>query len=284
MEKKQNGVPGDRPEKERTEADEFKPFFILASVIAGIVFAAGLFVSMRFAVNEFYNLAYERGFYPDRSATTKMKPQIMEGFVPYYNTGNTDFQNGQYDKAAGNYMQALEENPPHDDEAIREHTENECKIRINLSLSLLNQIDFEHLRLNDREAVDSAIEQLLVAREVLTADECAHFDDPGGHNADAEQLKKEIDEVLKRLNYKPPQESGGGGDDNRQQQQQASDDENQQNEQSRREKELERKLNDEMSKAKEEQERSERERAQEREAGEGSDGYGYGQDPDVQAW
>ena len=284
MRKKRNGIPEDIPEKERTEADEFKPFFILASVIAGIVFAAGLFVAMRFAVNEFYNLAYERGYYLDRSATTKMNPQIMEGFVPYYNTGNTDFRNGQYEKAAGNFMQALEENPPHDDEAIQEHTENECRIRINLSLSLLNQIDFKNLRLNDREAVDNAIEQLLVAREVLTADECAHFDDPGGHNADAEQLKKEIDEVLKRLNYEPPQESDGGNDQQQQQQQQQSDDENQQNEQSRREKELERKLNDEMSKAKEEQEKSERERAREREAGEGGDGYGYGQDSDVQAW
>ena len=283
MSKKRNGVPEDLPEKERTEADEFKPFFILASIIAGVVFAAGLFISMRFAVNEFYNLAYERGYYPDRSATTKMKPHIMEGYVPFYNTGNTDFKNGRFDTAAGNYMQALEEHPPHDDEAIHEHTENECRIRINLSLALLNQIDFEHLHMNDREAVDSAIEQLLVAREVLTADECAHFDDPGGHNADAEQLKKEIDEVLKRLNYEPPQENGGGGNDN-QQQQQASDDENQQNEQSRREKELERKLNDEMSKAKEEQEKSERERARERDAGEGGDGYGYGQDPDVQAW
>ena len=283
MIKKRNGVPDDIPEKEKTEADEFKPFFILASVIAGIVFAAGLFVAMRYAVNEFYNLAYERGYYPDRSATTKMRPQIMEGYVPFYNTGNTDFQNGQYEKAAGNFMQALEEQPPHDEEAIHEHTENECRIRINLSLSLLNQIDFKNLHMNDREAVDSAIEQLLVAREVLTAGECAHFDDPGGHNADAEQLKKEIDEVLKRLNYDPPPE-GGGEDQQQQQQQQANDDENQQNEQSRREKELEKKLNDEMSKAKEEQERSERERAKEREGGEGSDGYGYGQDPDVQAW
>ena len=283
MSKKRNGVPEEKAQTQRTEADDFKPFFILASVIAAIVFAAGLFVAMRYAVNEFYNVAYEHGYYFDRSATTKMRPQIMEGYVPFYNTGNTDFQNGQYEKAAGNFMQALEENAPHDDEAIREHTENECRIRINLSLSLLNQIDFKHLHLNDREAVDSAIEQLLVAREVLTANECAHFDDPGGHNGDAEQLKKEIDEVLKRLNYQPPPEGGGGGED-RQQQQQASDDENRQNEQSRREKELERKLNDEMSKAKEEQERSERERARAREAGDGSDGYGYGSDPDVQAW
>ena len=283
MEQKQNGVPEERQEEERTPAQEFKPFFILATVITALVFTAGLFVALRYGVNEFYNFAYRKGYYLDRSATTKMKPQFMDGYVPYYNTGNTDFQNGQYEKAATNFMQALEEEPPHDEDAINDHTENECRIRINLSLSLLNQIDFENLRMNDREAVDKAIEQLLVAREVLTADACAHFNDPGGHNGDAEQLKKEIDEVLERLNYEPPPEGGGGGNDDQQPSQPQDNDDQDPNEKSRREKELEKKLQDEMSKAKEEQEKAERER--EKQGGFGNDGNsGSGGDPDVQAW
>lgn len=273
-----------KEKKERTPADDFRPLFILVCVVTAIIFAAGMFVAMRYAVNEFYNYAYGKGYYLDRSATTRMRPQIMEGYVPFYNTGNHDYQNGRFEQAVNNYMKALEDHPPHTEEDINEHTENECRVRINLALSMLARIDFENLHMNDREEVDNAIKELLAAREVLTTDECAHFDDPNGHNGDAEQLKKEIDEVLKRLNYEPPQEQEMAGSDPNDQQSDSDSDDQQQSEQSRREKELEKKLNDEMSDAKEEQERSQREREKEMQGGPGGDEYGYGGDPNVQSW
>ena len=48
--------------------------------------------------------------------------------------------------------------------------------------------------------------------------------------------------------------------------------------------ELEKKLNDEMSDAKDQQERSQRERERETQGGSGGDEYGFGSDNNIQSW
>lgn len=272
----------EREKEEKKIRRKERAIIITVGILCAVIFAAGLFYASRHVVNEAYNMAYDHGYYFDRTPTTYMIPNRPEGYIPYYNTGNNDFQNGRYKEARDNYLRALDEQPPHhtDEEHVDGEEDMECKIRINLALSILYMIDFENLYLNDREAVDKAAEQLLIARSVLTAEDCAHFKDPNGHDADAEQLKKEIDELLERLNRKPPQDEEeeeqqqGGGEDENKQQNQGGGEEDQQ---SKREKEIEDKLKDEMSKSKDQQMQSERDRERERRSGEpGGDEYGYG--------
>ncbi|MBR0091191.1 MAG: hypothetical protein IJP92_05800 [Lachnospiraceae bacterium] len=277
----------EREKEEKKLIRKERAIIITVGILCGLIFAAGLFYASRHMVNEVYNLAYDNGYYFDRTPTTQMIPNRPEGYIPYYNTGNNDFQNGRYEAARDNYLRALEEQPPHptDEEHLNGEAEDiECKIRINLALSILNMIDFENLYLNDREAVDKAAEQLLIARSVLTAEDCAHFSDANGHDADAEQLKKEIDELLERMNRKPPEEEeqqqGGGGDE---EPKQPSDGEGEEDQQSAREKELEDKLKEEMSKAKERQMQAERDRERERRAAAGGGGIGSA-DPKGQSW
>lgn len=270
--------------RKREKKEHLKERILLGIVMAMlvVVFAAGAFFVLRHLVNETYNFAYAREYYFDRTATTKMIPLEPESWVPYYNTGNHDFQNGRYAQARDNYMMALDEMPPHESEVYEETGEDiECLIRVNLALSIVYMIDFENLHTNDREEVDQVVEQLLIARGILTAEDCAHLDTPNGHNEAAEQLKKEIDEILMRLQYRPPV-GGGGGEDEQPNQSQPENGEGE-DEMSRREREIERRLNDEMSDAKEEQ--TEQERQRERMRNYGSDGFGgYGPNPEVQSW
>ena len=81
---------------------------VVAGIICCLVFAAGIFYAARHLVNEAYNMAYGRGYYFDRTPTTQMIPNNPEGYIPFYNTGNNDFQNGRYQAARDNYLQALE--------------------------------------------------------------------------------------------------------------------------------------------------------------------------------
>ena len=242
-------------------------FICVIGFFMALIFFAGLFLAGRFSVNEFYNAAYRQGYYLDRFATANMRPSKPEGYVQYYNTANNAFQNGAYEEAMNLYTKALEEEPMHinGDKAEELNTgENdihdpECSTRINLALSILYQIDFKNIHKNDRVEVDQAVEKLLMARKSLTDGNCAHYTDNGGHNFQAEELKKEIDELLNQLNYKPPQE------EEQQQQQPQQDEEDQKdqeqnNNQTQREKEIQRKLEEEMKNAKEEQAEAQRNR------------------------
>lgn len=265
-------------ERDMDMRNDFRPLFIVMVCICVIIFGAGLLIAGRYVVNEFYNTAYAYGYYFDRSATTQLQSDLMEPFVAHYNTGNNHFQNGRYKDAMNEYMLALEHQPPHDDEAISSHTKTECHVRVNLALSMLYQIDFEQVYMTDRASVDYAIAELLKARAILTGNECAHFDDNNGHDADAEQLKKEIDEILARLNYMPDEEDREN--DNFAEGPQLPQGEQEEQQQSQRERDLEKRLQDEMSDAKREQDRAMRENR-----GTGNrDGNGDGWYDDFQSW
>lgn len=241
-------------------------FITLISVLMASVFFAGLFLAGHFVVNEFYNAAYRQGYFLNRQATCERRLVRPEGYVQYYNTGNNDFKNGAYEEAMDAYTKALEEEPLHingdrvESEGTTENTieDPECLIRINLALSILYQIDFENIHTNDRTEVDKAVEMLLLARKALTDGDCAHYTDSGGHNFHAEELKKEIDELLNRLNRKPPQEEEKK--DKKPQDEEEQEEKDQDQEQSQREKDIQKQLEDEMKRAKEEQSKAQRDR------------------------
>ena len=178
-------------------------------------------------------------------------------------------------------MKALEDHPPHTEEDINEHTENECRVRINLALSMLARIDFENLHMNDREEVDNAIKELLAAREVLTTDECAHFDDPNGHNKEAEQLKKDIDDMIEQLQQNQEDQQNNDDQDDQQQNNDNNQDDQNNDSNSDREDELRDELEDQMTQNQQEHQDGEDQMQQYQEE---QNGGGGGSDYDGKTW
>ena len=116
---------------------------------------------------------------------------FMEPYVNIYNKGNVYYMLGQYELAQEQYELALESNP---DER------EDCRLRVNLALSLVAQI-------NPNEITDENLEDVLAildeARDVLCENGCASRDDDSGHFPDAQRLKNEIDEFYDSL-VNPP--------------------------------------------------------------------------------
>nr|WP_027872058.1 tetratricopeptide repeat protein [[Eubacterium] cellulosolvens] len=169
---------------------------VVGSVILSVVlFIGGLMLVARHVGNESFISKYNKGVYDYETEGTMLRPNIPDGYVPLYNLGNAYYKNGDYEGAAAFYYSALEKDPPEIDE--------ECKIRINLALALIHQINFNDL--DTQQKVDRAITHLKGARGVLTEHGCANPKDDKGHSEDAEKLKKDIDEMLKKLEKEGPQ-------------------------------------------------------------------------------
>ncbi len=118
-------------------------------------------------------------------------------YAVHYNLGNMYYRNYSYISAQEHYEKALEKNVPEG---------KECRIRINLALAMLVWLDADYAQ---PDQVENSIMILEGAKNQLLADNCA-TEEGTGHNAEAEQLKKEIDEILEQL-YEQ-QESGEGDD------------------------------------------------------------------------
>lgn len=130
---------------------------------------------------------------------------VLGFFQPYiapYNRGNIDYQLGNYEKAVEEYQSALEKHPPH---------KKECMIRINLALAMVAGIDFENLT---SEQVEETIQILNQAIDVLVEKNCANRDHQSGHNADAQQLEIELQQIIDALENA---DSSENGEDNKQQ-------------------------------------------------------------------
>lgn len=166
-----------------------------AAILSVVLFIGGLMLVARHVGNESFISKYNKGVYDIETEGTMLRPNIPDGYVPLYNLGNAYYKDGDYEQAAAFYYTALEYDPPEIDE--------ECKIRINLALALLHQIDFNDL--DTQQKVDRAITHLNGARGVLTEHGCANPEDDKGHSEDAEKLKKDIDEMLKKLKKEGPQ-------------------------------------------------------------------------------
>ena len=111
---------------------------------------------------------------------------FFEPYIAHYNAGNIYYKNGEYSNAIKEYQKALEKKSP---------KFKECRIRINLALSMIGQIGEDY---DAPENIEATIDQLKEARSVLLNNGCA-TEDGDGHSGTAEKLKEEIDELIKEL-------------------------------------------------------------------------------------
>ncbi|MBQ8053321.1 MAG: hypothetical protein IJ198_05930 [Lachnospiraceae bacterium] len=219
-----------------------KALLLLCTVLTVI----GVLIIARSLINANFLNNYHKGKYPTLLEGVLPHLPFGENYVAYYNLGNVEYIDGHYDQAVTYYATALTKNPPEQDE--------ECMIRTNLALALCHTIDFDNLDLNDQEAVTNAINVLMTARQYLT--ECGCASEPvgsnDGHFPDADSLKHDIDEMLKKLQSQSSSDSddqsqGGGGQDQddsqnqdeNQDQQDQSQDQQQNNQQSQSDKDKE---------------------------------------------
>ena len=139
-------------------------------------------------------------------------------YVRNYNLGNKAYKEGNLTEAVAYYTEALKFYPPEGPD---------CRIRINMALALCYSIDFDNLDTEDK--VSDAINILNYAKSILMANGCA--DDQGtGHDADAQQLKEDIDKMLQKLQNQ--EQNQNQDQEQEQEQEQNQDDQNKDEQQS----------------------------------------------------
>lgn len=176
------------------------PLFLFLWIIIILLI---IFLLVRFLIN--YNYVSNYGM--EEFSKDDLKPllfgNISESYIVYYNRGNIEFDNGNYDSAITEYNLALEKNPP---------KKKECNIRINLAFAMLKKLNFGDRATEEKK--NKLIEELEKAKEVLTEKGCAHENDNNGHSKDAQTLKNDIDkfiEEIKNNNPSDPKPSSGNG-------------------------------------------------------------------------
>ncbi len=176
-----------------------KKFIIITYIILALLFLVCLKPAFSFSYNELVTKRYYK-------SDGLMWLNIFQPYIAHYNTGNIHYEERDYEAAIEEYQKALEYDPP---------KKKECSVRINLALAMAKSLGKDY---DKPENVENSIKVLKEAVDVLTEDGCAS-DDGSGHNATAEQLKKELEEIIRQLEEQ--QQSGSsGGSDNQQQQQQ----------------------------------------------------------------
>ena len=193
--------------------DKFIAFLRGALRVVSIAVAViGILIIIRSAVNALFLYNYDHGSYQTIAEYTVDNIAVGENYVIPYNLGNAEYQRRNYEKAIPYYWEALSKKMP--------ETEEECKVRVNLALSMCHTIDFDNLDVTDPDAVMQAISVLIEARYVLTEKGCASepVGSYDGHFENADKLRNDIDEMLQYLSQYAPNEEGqgeggGGGDD-----------------------------------------------------------------------
>ena len=189
---------------------------VLLSVCA-LVITVGVLILLRSLINAEFLRSYNSGRYSPIPENLLPYLPFGENYVAPYNLGNVEYQRGNYDKAIYYYALAYQNGPP-------EHPEHdeECRIRVNLALSMCHTIDFDNLDYSDAEAVAEAMVTLQQARAILTEAECASepVGSDDGHYRDADKLKHDIDKMLEQLQSQSDSNeggrNGGGGQDENQ--------------------------------------------------------------------
>lgn len=162
-------------------------FFVLSSV--------NYVVAVR-AANHFYEDVMK---FEDLSKLGFIVP-----YIDHYNKSIVYYTEKDYVNAENESYQALMWNHPKDED-------RDCKIRINYALSIAKQYP-ESVVTQDN--VSDIIKRLKVARNVLCENNCADMNDQSWHNDDAQTLKKELDEYIKKL--EEMEYSGQDGNNNSQ--------------------------------------------------------------------
>ncbi|SEG01397.1 Tetratricopeptide repeat-containing protein [Eubacterium ruminantium] len=247
--------------KQKFHIENPRAFMLVTDIICALVLALALYFGIRYIMNETFINHYEDEQYETSIMDKLSHLNYYESYLPYYNKGNAEYKNGNYDKAIAAYKKALDENPPH-------RGEKECDIRVNLALAMIAKIDFSEM--TDEKDVQRIIRQLKAARNVLTEEGCANPDNPDGHNKEAEQLKKDIDDFLDQLQQQQDQDDQ---QDDQQDQDQNNDEQN--NQFSDRENDLKEQLENQMTDSLQEHSDAEKEK-EEKENGIDWDNYGLG--------
>ncbi len=211
-------------------------FMRIINIVSVVLLIIALFLGVRYIINGVFLIKYNHGDYSPGSQEFLQLVNIPEGYLPYYNAGNAYYKLEDYDKAIDNYKAALESHPTE---------KKECDIRVNLALAMLHKIDFDNLNTEKQKA--NAVRTLQSARNILCEKGCADPYGTDGHDPEAEQLKQDIDKMLEELDAEPqPPE------DSEEQQQNSGGGESEEKKKSKREKELEEKLDEQKQDAMEE--------------------------------
>ena len=184
---------------------KFPVLMVVLGVVGTIMLVLGLAVFIKVGLNHSFVSQYKKNVYAADKEQKLLVMNVPESYLPYYNLGNVSYKNGDYNGAIAYYTEALQLHPP---------KERECDIRINLALSMVYTIDFNHLDSEDK--VSTALIILYKARDILTEKGCAADKPEDAHNATAQKLKEDIDKLIDMLENP---EGGGSGDNNQDQQQ-----------------------------------------------------------------
>lgn len=166
-------------------------------VIASILYAVILFLCLRQGLNYFYNEhVLDRFRREDYSINDNLllTANFIEPYIAYYNNGNINYMNRQYEAAIEDYQNAL--NYPIPDR-------RECPIRINLALAMIKNLGDDY---NTPSNAEHSLEVLYEARDVLLEEGCAQ-EDGHGHSTRAERLKRDIERAIEELEnmVEPPE-------------------------------------------------------------------------------
>ena len=157
-------------------------------------FMTGIYIVMvlitcKLVFNYFYNAAIIHE-YNNYNYSENVEPLLIcnwfQPYIVHYNNGNIKYQNGNYEDAIAEYQKALKLHPSQ---------KKECSIRINLALAMIAALGEDY---NEPDNVENSIAVLKEARAVLLAEDCA-TEDGTGHSETAEQLKDEIDAMIRAL-------------------------------------------------------------------------------------
>lgn len=168
--------------------------------IIACVYLIMLIVCIKLAFSYIYNECLIDK-YNDNDYSSDTNPLLfcnwVQPYLAHYNMGNIHYQNKEYDYAIEEYQTALDLNPSQ---------ERECSVRINLALAMIKTLGEDYA---NEEKLEASIAKLKEARGILLEDGCA-TDDGDGHNETAEQLKREIDQLIDELEKKQQTTSNGG--------------------------------------------------------------------------
>ncbi len=165
----------------------------LVLVLAIVLFVISGKYAFSYIYNEWITKEYDSGNY-DLDTEPLFFVNCFEPCIAYYNNGNILYQQKDYNGAIGEYQQALGYDLSHG---------KECDVRVNLALAMIYNMGDDYA---SPEKIESSIETLKEAREVLLAEGCA-TDNDDGHDKEAQKLKNEIDELIKQLEEQQQQQS-----------------------------------------------------------------------------
>lgn len=185
-------------------------------IIISIILITFIKFSSICIINQNFITKYNNGEYNEKSLSFNEFLNFFQSYVVYYNKGNAFYKNNYYEEAISEYNKALNCNSP---------KYKECKIRINLVLAMIKNIEGK-----DQVTVDEILEVLEKSKDILCEEGCADYNNEEGHSQDASQLKKDIEEYEKELK-KQQKDNKNNKDENKEEKQQKAEEKQKKEEQ-----------------------------------------------------